>query len=99
MVLMWIICFVIIVVALILLGFDHWGRRIKVITIVIILFLIILSLITVLKSSDIKLDSPKGVISGFSVYSKWMGNTISNLWDVGVDVTHKVKDAVSHKIE
>lgn len=72
---------------------EHHMRKVKLAVILIIVFLLYLSLSSVF-NSEASLNSPKGIINAVYVYFGWLGQTIGNLWDIGVDTAHTVGNAI-----
>ena len=73
---------------------EHHTHKIKVIIIVIIGALIYFSLVGIFSSERVDLTSPRGIANGVYVYFGWMGNAISNLWDIGTDTVRTVGNAI-----
>jgi hypothetical protein len=94
MILQWVIIIVLIVFALVFLKFDHHARKIKFIVLILIAFLLYISISGVFSTRNVNLDSPRGIINGVYVYFGWLGNTIGNLWDIGVNTARTVGNAV-----
>ncbi len=94
MIITWIVIGVIIVLALVLLRFDHSFRRVKTIALILIAFLIFLSVTSFFTSKDLDLKSPKGVVSALYFYTGWIGKTVGSLWDVGKDTVGMVGNAI-----
>ena len=80
--------------ALLYLKFEHQGRRIKLVLIIILAAILLLSLMSVFSSKNVDLSSPGGIIKAGYFYIGWVGHTISSLWEVGVETTGKVIKAV-----
>ena len=85
---------VFIALALAYFKFEHHGRKVKAIIIIFICALIYFSITGVLSSDQVDLTSPKGIIQGVYIYTGWMGQTISSLWNIGTDTVTTVGNAI-----
>ncbi|MBU2577085.1 MAG: hypothetical protein KKF50_05185 [Nanoarchaeota archaeon] len=94
MVIQWIVLGVLIILGLWYLKMEHHTRRVKIIVIVIIGILIYFSMVGIFSSEKVNLTSPRGVVNGVYVYFGWIGQTASNLWDVGTDTVRTVGNAI-----
>jgi hypothetical protein len=90
----WIIIGVFVLLGLWYLKMEHHTRKAKAIIIVLVCALLYFSMMNVFSSEKVDLTSPKGMVNGVYVYFGWMGQTISNLWDVGADTVHTVGNAI-----
>ena len=82
------------VIGLLFLKAEHQTRRVKVIVVVVIGFLLYFSIVGVFSSGDVDLGSPRGVTNAIYVYFGWIGHAASGLWDAGVETVHMVGNAV-----
>ncbi len=94
MILHWVIIVILIVFALVFLKFDHHARKIKLIVLILIAFLLYISISGVFSTKDVDLGSPRGVVNAVYVYFGWLGQTIGNLWDIGVNTARTVGNAI-----
>ena len=85
---------VLILLALVLLNFEHHTRKIKIAIMVLLALLIYFSVVGVLNSDNVSLDSPKGVVGAVYYYFGWLGETFSNLWEIGGDTATAVGHVV-----
>ena len=90
----WIAVAVLIVIGLVLLKLEHHGKKIKIFIILIAGFIIYFSIIGHFNSGQVDINSPRGIINGIYLYFGWIGQTASNLWDIGVDTTRLVGNAI-----
>ena len=90
----WIAIGMLIVLAFFFFKFEHQGRRVKFIAILIIAILLYFSIISVLGSSGIDLKSPKGIVNAVYMYVGWMGKTVTGLWDVGKSTVSLVGNVI-----
>ena len=93
-VIVWIIIGVLVVLSFLLFKFEHHGKQIKLIAIVIIALLISFSLIAFFTTSDVDMKTPKGVVSAVYSYIGWVGHSVANLWESKEEITDLVGDAV-----
>jgi len=91
---LWIVLIAFIIVGLLLLKTDHNLRKVKIVLVILFFFLLYLSIVNVFSSNDVDISNPKGVAHGIYTYFGWIGNVVGNLWDVGVETTGKVVNAV-----
>jgi hypothetical protein len=89
-----IIIAVFILLALAYLKFEHHGRRIKIVVLILIIALIYFSIAGVFSSERVDLTSPRGVVNAVYLYFGWLGQTASSLWDIGTDTVHLVGNAI-----
>ena len=88
-----ILILVFILVAFLLLRVEHMGRKVKIIALVLIGLMLYFSVVSLFTAESTDLTSPKGVINAVYVYFGWLGETMVNLWDVGVETTGNVIEA------
>ncbi len=84
-----------VVLLFVFLRMDHAGRKIKVIGLILVGLLLYFSIMNLFASKEVNLASPKGIVKAVYLYFGWIGKTLGNLWDVGVETTGKVIGAVS----
>lgn len=89
-----IIVIALIVLALIYLKFEHHSKKLKLLIVLVIAVLLVLSLFTVLSNNNTDLTSPRGIVQAGYYYVGWVGQTISGLWDIGVDTTGRVIETI-----
>jgi len=94
MIIHWVAIGVLILIGLYFLKIDHHTRKIKLILLVIIGLMLYLSIIGIFKSEQIDVTSPRGITQATYLYFGWIGKTVSNLWNIGVDTTHLVGNAI-----
>ncbi|MDP2947034.1 MAG: hypothetical protein Q8N88_02880 [Nanoarchaeota archaeon] len=90
----WVIIGLMILIALTFFRFEHGARKMKIIILVILGLLVYLSIVTVFSSKNVDVNSPRGIVSSVYFYFGWIGNTLSNLWDIGADTVHTVGNAI-----
>jgi len=74
---------ILVLLTLFFLNLEHHTRKIKIAFVVLFALLIYFSVIGVLNSKEVSLDSPKGIVSAVYYYFGWLGNTFNNLWEIG----------------
>jgi exosortase/archaeosortase len=94
MIIQWVIIAIFILIGLVLLQLEHHTRKYKVIAIILIGFLIYFSIIALVNSNTMDLSSPKGIVNAVYFYFGWIGQTSAKLWDIGVDTTSLVGNAI-----
>jgi len=90
----WIIIGVFILIGLWYLKVEHHARKIKIIILVAIGVLIYFSIMGIFSSEKVDLTSPRGVINSVYIYFGWIGQTTSNLWDIGINTVDLVGNAI-----
>jgi uncharacterized membrane protein len=83
-----------IIIGLILLKAEHQTRKVRIIAIVLIGFLLYFSIMSLFTSEQVDITSPRGVVRATYLYFGWIGRSASNLWDIGVDTAHLVGNAI-----
>jgi len=94
MILQILIIVIFIIIGLMVVKADHQSRKVKIIVMIIIGFLIYFSVVNIFTSDQIDLKSPRGIVQATYVYFGWIGQSAANLWDVGVDTVHLVGNAI-----
>jgi hypothetical protein len=95
MIMQWIVlAFVVVLLILFFLQVEHHTKTIKIFLIIIIGAILYFSLVGLLSSSQVDLTSPKGIINGAYLYAGWIGQIGSSLWNIGVETTHMVGNAI-----
>ena len=94
MIVQWIIIGVFVLIGLWFLKMEHHTRKVKIITIALIGLVIYFSMVGIFTSEQVNLTSPRGVVNAVYVYFGWIGQTMSNLWDVGTDTVSMVGNAI-----
>lgn len=74
---------------------EHQARLVKVAFLSIIVILLITSMLVLFNSGKIDLSSPGGIVSGVYLYIGWLGEFAVNLWDIGLETTGQVMNAVN----
>ncbi|MFH0711513.1 MAG: hypothetical protein V1889_00105 [archaeon] len=82
------------IIGLIILRTEHQARKIKILVIIAIGFLLYFSIVTLFTSEEVDISSPRGVVQATYLYFGWIGRSVSNLWDIGVDTTHLIGNAI-----
>jgi len=90
----WIIIGVFILIGFWYLKMEHQTRRVKIVVLIIIIALLYFSMMGIFSSEKVNLTSPRGIVNGIYVYFGWIGQTMSNLWDIGVDTVRTVGNAI-----
>ena len=83
-----------IVIGLLVLKAEHQTRKVRIIALVIIGFLLYFSIVSLFTSQDVDITSPRGIVRATYLYFGWIGQSASNLWDIGVDTAHLVGNAI-----
>lgn len=94
MVIKWIIIGVLILIGFYYLKMEHHAHKLKIVVIIVLVALIYFSMMGIFTSEQVDITSPKGIVNAVYVYFGWIGQTASNLWDIGVDTTHMVGNAI-----
>ncbi|MFH0808146.1 MAG: hypothetical protein V1888_00840 [archaeon] len=94
MIIQWVAIAVLIFLGFTYLKLEHHGNKIRIAAILIVGSIIYFSIIGHFGSGEIDITSPRGIINSIYLYFGWIGNTASSLWDIGVDTTHMVGNAI-----
>jgi hypothetical protein len=94
MIIQWIIIGMFVLIGLWLLKMEHHTKKIKIGLVILVALVIYFSMVGMLSSEKLDLTSPRGVVNAVYVYFGWIGQTAGNLWDIGVDTTHLVGNAI-----
>ena len=94
MIINWIIIGVFVFIGLIFIKVDHHARKIKILVIIAIGFIIYFSLAGIFSSEQVDITSPKGIVNAVYIYFGWIGQTTLNLWNIGTDTINLVGNAV-----
>ena len=94
MIINWIIIGVFVMIALFFLQMEHHTRKLKALVFAILGLALYFSLIGLLNSTEVSINSPKGIINAVYTYFGWIGETGAKLWDIGKDTTSLVGHAV-----
>lgn len=94
MIVEWVIVGVFLIVGLYFIKMEHHTRKIKVVVIIVIGFLLYLSISGIFNSGKVDITSPRGIVNGVYLYVGWLGESITSVWDIGVETTGRVVDAV-----
>lgn len=82
------------VIGLYFLKMEHHTRKIKIIAIALIALLFYVSATGMFNSNNVDITSPRGIVSGIYLYVGWLGESASSIWDIGIETTGRVIDAV-----
>jgi len=94
MITQWIAIAVLIFLGFTYLKLEHHGQKIKIAILLIIGAVIYFSIIGHFNTQELDITSPRGIVNSVYLYFGWIGNTASSLWDIGVDTTHIVGNAI-----
>ena len=73
---------------------EHFGKKLKLVIVLIILVGIYFSASHVLSSSNVELKSPKGIMNGLTIYTGWIGETAIKIFDIGTQSAKSVGNVV-----
>lgn len=90
----WIMVAAVVFMALLLLKTENITKRVKIFIVIMLGFILYLSVVGWFASDKLDLSSPQGVANAVYVYFGWIGQTASNLWDVGADTASMVGNAI-----
>jgi uncharacterized membrane protein len=85
---------VLIVLGILLVNIEHHARKFKIAAVIIILMLIYFSVIAVLGSGEVNLNSPGGIVGGVYYYVGWVGHSLSQIWVIGKDSAIALGNAI-----
>ena len=94
MVIEWIVFAIFIFIGLPYLKFEHHSRKIKIAIILLLGFMLYFSIVNHFGSNKVDMNSPRGIINGIYLYVGWVGQTASNLWNIGTDTVTLVGNAI-----
>ena len=94
MILNWIIIGVFVMIALFFLQMEHHTRKLKALVFAILGLALYFSLLGMMSSNEVNIDSPKGIVNAVYTYFGWIGETSTRLWDIGKDTTSMVGHAI-----
>lgn len=94
MIINWIIIGVFVIIGSFFLKMEHHSRKIKALIIMIVGLTLYFSIVGMLTSERIDTTSPRGVVNAVYIYFGWVGQTASNLWDIGTDTVSLVGNAI-----
>ena len=83
------------VIAFFYMKMEHQFRLVKVTVLSAVVLLLVISMIVVLRSGEMDLSSPSGVVGAVYLYIGWLGEFSFDLWDIGQDVTGRIVKAVN----
>lgn len=95
MILWVIVAIVLALIAFVYMKMEHQVRLVKVAFLSIVVILLVMSMIVMFNSGEVDLSSPGGVMSGIYLYIGWLGEFSVNLWDISVESTGRVMDAIN----
>ncbi len=90
----WVIIGMCVLIGLFLLKMEHHTRKIKVISVIIIGFILYFSIVGMFTSEQVDLSSSRGVVNAVYLYFGWIGQTATNLWDIGTNTVDLVGNAI-----
>ena len=90
----WLIIGVLVLAGLYIIKLQHFGKKVKLIVVVIILTLIYLSATTLLSLNNIELNSVQGVGKATYLYFIWIKDTSVSLWHTGGEVVTIIGNAI-----
>ncbi|MFA5484748.1 MAG: hypothetical protein WC260_00640 [Candidatus Pacearchaeota archaeon] len=86
------------IIILIIIGLIYLKNKSKIVKIAILIVLVLLiyfSLNKVVSLNEIDFTSPRQIVNVFYTYAMWVGNTLTQLWDIGKEtatiVGHTIK--------
>ena len=94
MVIQWIVITVLVLLGLWFFQLEHHTRKIKIVVAIAVVALLYFSMITIFSSQEVDLTNPRGIVNAVYFYAGWIGQTATNLWDIGVDTTTLVGNAI-----
>ena len=83
-----------VIIGLIILKAEHQTRKVRILVIIIIGFLLYFSIVSLFTSEQVDITSPRGVVKATYLYFGWIGRSAANLWDIGTDTVHLVGNAI-----
>lgn len=90
----WIIFGLFALVAVALFKINRHTRKWRLLLIIFLGFLLYFSIAVAFQSKEIELSSPSGFFNAGKVYFQWLGNSILDIWDTGVETTTIVGNAI-----
>ncbi len=97
MIIPWIVIIIAVLLVVCFMKLDHHAHILKTVIIIGIILLLGFSMYNMFKSKNIDYSSPKEIINTIYMYFGWLGNTVSELWQVGKDTVSTVGNVI--KIE
>lgn len=94
----WLILLIFVIVALIVLRLEHTKRIVKWTLLIFLGLAIYFSIMTLISSGDVDLNSPRGIAQAAYLYFGWIGKTLVKLLDVGKETVNLVGDAISFNV-
>lgn len=94
MIIQWVAIGVFILVGLWYLKMEHHTQKVKIAVLIIIGVIAYFSMISIFSSDKVDLTSPRGIVNSVYIYFGWIGQTFSNLWDIGTDTVSLVGNAI-----
>jgi hypothetical protein len=82
------------IVAILYIKFEHTGKRIKLVLIVLFIAFLYISGSVVLSKAGVKLNSVDGFGKAVTLYFSWLASASSNLWNSGGDIAKTVGNAI-----
>lgn len=90
----WLIFGVLLLLGIYLFRTDPKKRKIRLAIIIILGLFLYFSISSMVKSNDISINSPKGIVNSVTLYFNWLATTAVNLWDVGTKTVHMTGSAI-----
>lgn len=94
MVIEWVAVGILVFIALFVFKIEHHTRKYKVFAAVLVGLIIYLSIVGIFSSEKVDMSSPRGVVNAVYLYFGWLGETSVKLWDIGVETTNMVGNAI-----
>lgn len=79
-----------VIVGLIYFKIEHKGKIVKAIILVSLFLLLYFSLTKVISLQEIDFTSPRQVANVLYIYVGWVGDTLTQLWDIGKETASTV---------
>ncbi len=90
----WIIIALFVLIGLWYIKVEHHAHKVKIAILIILGLLIYFSMVGIFSSDKVNLTSPRGIVHSAYIYFGWIGQTASNLWNIGTDTTTLVGNAI-----
>jgi hypothetical protein len=91
----WIIIVLLLVLGSVVLKFEHHGRKILLSIAIIIGVLLYFSIMAIMNSSEVDLNTPSGVVKGIYIWAGWLGNSFVELFDVGKNAVAGIGNVIN----
>jgi hypothetical protein len=90
----WVAIIFLAVMSILFFKFEHHLRLLRVALLAIVIIFIYLSMSSVISSESVDISSPKGVASAIYVYIGWLGETTTELFQIGKDAGSLAGNAI-----